>query len=149
MAPKCSVELRIADVIHSHGRPMNLSHIASSIHSNLPGYHPLSHAHHEIHSGDAFNKANGCDMWKFASENQEFNKLFNDGTTTMSRMASRSIISGYRDGFQGIKSLVDVGGGTRVMTAEIVKSYPHIKGINFDLPHVIATTQSFNSFEDS
>ncbi|KAL5736367.1 hypothetical protein ACOSQ2_031155 [Xanthoceras sorbifolium] len=55
----------------------------------------------------------------------------------MSRMASRSIISGYRDGFQGIKSLVDVGGGTRVMTAEIVKSYPHIKGINFYLPHAI------------
>ena len=37
-----------------------------------------------------------------------------------------------------VGSLVDVGGGTGSVLAEIVKSYPHIKGINFDLPHVVA-----------
>ncbi len=34
--------------------------------------------------------------------------------------------------------MVDVGGGIGGMISEIVKSYPQIKGINFDLPHVIA-----------
>ena len=30
------------------------------------------------------------------------------------------------------------------MISEIVKSYPHIKGINFDLPHVIATAPVYD-----
>ncbi|KAK9225749.1 hypothetical protein WN943_010793 [Citrus x changshan-huyou] len=49
-------------------------------------------------------------------------------------------MSHYKEGFDSIRSLVDVGGGTSGALAEIVKSYPHIKVINFDLPHVVATT---------
>lgn len=36
-----------------------------------------------------------------------------------------------------IKQLVDVGGGLGVTLNLITSKYPHIKGINFDLPHVI------------
>lgn len=36
MALKCAVELRIADIIHSHNRPMTLSEIASCIDSASP-----------------------------------------------------------------------------------------------------------------
>ncbi|MCL7041232.1 hypothetical protein MKW94_021473 [Papaver nudicaule] len=50
-----------------------------------------------------------------------------------------AVLVKYKDGFNGIGSLVDVGGGTGTMIAEIVKAYPHIQGINFDLPHVVAT----------
>ncbi|KAB1206013.1 (R,S)-reticuline 7-O-methyltransferase [Morella rubra] len=49
------------------------------------------------------------------------------------------VMAKYKDGFDGVGSLVDVGGGTGGMIAEIVKSHPHIRGINFDLPHVVAT----------
>ncbi|KAK9222164.1 hypothetical protein WN944_010596 [Citrus x changshan-huyou] len=49
-------------------------------------------------------------------------------------------LSHYKEGFDSIRSLVNVGGGTSGALAEIVKSYPHIKVINFDLPHVVATT---------
>ncbi|XP_057248282.1 chavicol O-methyltransferase-like [Beta vulgaris subsp. vulgaris] len=35
-------------------------------------------------------------------------------------------------------SLVDVGCGVERLVANIVKTYPHIKGINFDVPHVVA-----------
>ncbi|GAA0164259.1 hypothetical protein LIER_39749 [Lithospermum erythrorhizon] len=34
MVLKCAVELRIADIIHSHGKSITLSQVASSIHSN-------------------------------------------------------------------------------------------------------------------
>ncbi|RZC77319.1 hypothetical protein C5167_001521 [Papaver somniferum] len=70
-------------------------------------------------SGLAFEKAHGCDsIWDLALANPQVNKLFNDGI---------------------IRSLVDVGGGTGAMIAEIVEANPHIQGINFDLPHVLAT----------
>ena len=28
--------------------------------------------------------------------------------------------------------------------AEVVKAYPHIKGVNFDLPHVVATAPAYD-----
>ena len=40
--------------------------------------------------------------------------------------------------------MVDVGGGTGGTVAEIVKAYPHIKCINFDLPHVVATAPQYD-----
>ncbi|XVE68079.1 hypothetical protein DITRI_Ditri09bG0040500 [Diplodiscus trichospermus] len=54
-----------------------------------------------------------------------------------SRIISDAVISGYKDGFNNIGSLVDVGGGIGEMAAQIVKSYPNIKAVNYDLPHVI------------
>ncbi|XP_048137844.1 xanthohumol 4-O-methyltransferase-like isoform X1 [Rhodamnia argentea] len=89
--------------------------------------------------GVAFEMAHGCKIWDFASANPEFNRLFNDGMAGTSKILVRAIVEGYKAGFKSIGSLVDVGGGIGVTLATIIKSFPHIQGINFDLPHVIAT----------
>ena len=94
--------------------------------------------------GLAFEKANGHEIWDFASENPGFNKLFNDGMACTARITMNAILCEYKDGFGSVRSLVDVGGGTGSGLAEIVKSYPHIKGINFDLPHVVATAPIYD-----
>ncbi|KDP24165.1 hypothetical protein JCGZ_25822 [Jatropha curcas] len=94
--------------------------------------------------GIAFKKAHGCEMWDFASKNPEFNRVFNEGLACTAKIVMRAVLSGYKDGFEGIRTLVDVGGGTGGNLAEIVKVYPHIKGINFDLPHVVATATAFD-----
>ncbi|KAJ0111294.1 hypothetical protein Patl1_02209 [Pistacia atlantica] len=91
----------------------------------------------------AFKKVYGKGIWEFASHNPELNKFFDDAMACTTKIISRAIISGYKDGFSSIGSLVDVGGGTGEMLFEIVKSYPHIKGINFDLPHVIAIAPEY------
>ena len=60
------------------------------------------------------------------------------------RITIRAVISEYKQGLECINgSLVDIGGGTGAALAEIVKAYPHIKGINFDLPHVVATAPPY------
>ncbi|KAJ7981428.1 O-methyltransferase [Quillaja saponaria] len=94
--------------------------------------------------GSAFQKAHGREIWDFSLENPEFNKLFNDGMTCTSKIVIRAILTEYKDEFESIGSLVDVGGGIGWNMAEIVKSYPHIKGINFDLPHVVATAPTYD-----
>ncbi|XP_030459439.1 xanthohumol 4-O-methyltransferase-like [Syzygium oleosum] len=94
--------------------------------------------------GIAFEMAHGRKIWDFASENPEFNRLFNDGMACVSKILIKAIMEGYKDGFESIGSLVDVGGGIGRTLAEIIKSYPHIQGINFDLPHVIATAPAHN-----
>ncbi|PON33432.1 O-methyltransferase COMT-type [Parasponia andersonii] len=96
--------------------------------------------------GIAFEKAHGGrHIWDFAAENPEFNKLFNDAMECTARIIMRAILSEYRDGFGGccLRSLVDVGGGTGGAVSEIVRSHPHIRGINFDLPHVVATAPEY------
>nr|POE68422.1 (r,s)-reticuline 7-o-methyltransferase [Quercus suber] len=60
------------------------------------------------------------------------------------RITMHAILCEYKDGFGSVGSLVDVGDGTRSGLAEIVKSYPHIRGINFDLPHVVATAPIYD-----
>ena len=48
----------------------------------------------------------------------------------------KNILKFYK-GFENLKQLVDVGGGLGVTLSIITSKYPHIKAINFDLPHVI------------
>lgn len=45
-------------------------------------------------------------------------------------------------GFQHWKQLVDDGGDLGVTPSQITSKYPHIKGINFDLPHVVENAPS-------
>jgi hypothetical protein len=78
-------------------------------------------------------------VWDFASKNPEFNKIFNDAMACTAKIVMGVVLAEYKDGFGCMGSLVNVGGGTGGMIAEIVKEHPQIKGINFDLPHVVAT----------
>ncbi|KAF8413931.1 hypothetical protein HHK36_001927 [Tetracentron sinense] len=93
--------------------------------------------------GIAFEKAHGSEIWDFALANPEFNKLFNEAMACASKVTMKAILSTYKDGFDGIGSLVDVGGGTGTVVTEIVKAHPHIRGINFDLPHVVSTALEY------
>ncbi|KAM3730337.1 hypothetical protein ACB098_12G079700 [Castanea mollissima] len=202
MALKCAVELRIADIIHSHGGLITLCQIAAGItnslshdipclacimrslvrkiiliaHNPLDGgdttlygltptskwllhdaelslvamvlmeshpwllapWHSLSQC--VIEGGTPFKKAHGCEVWEFASKNPNFNKIFNDAMACTTKIVIGVVLEEHKDGYGCLGSLVDVGGGTGEMIAEIVKAHPHIKGTNFDLPHVVATT---------
>ncbi|KAF8391384.1 hypothetical protein HHK36_023688 [Tetracentron sinense] len=107
----------------------------------LAPWHCLSRCVKE--GGIAFEKAHGSEIWNFASANPEFNNLFNEGMACTSKITIKAILSAYKDGFQGVRSLVDVGGGTGTVVTEIVKAHPHIHGICFDLPHVVATAPKY------
>ncbi|GKC83358.1 caffeic acid 3-O-methyltransferase-like protein [Tanacetum coccineum] len=52
------------------------------------------------------------------------------------------------NGFDNLNSLVDVGGGLGVTINMIVSKYPLIKGINYDLPHVIKHAPQYHGIEN-
>ncbi|KAI3837197.1 hypothetical protein MKX03_010762 [Papaver bracteatum] len=89
--------------------------------------------------GFPFKEAHGHEIWDFASVNPQFNELFNNAMKCTAETTINAVLVDYKDGFRGMRSLIDVGGGTGTMITEIVKANPHIRGINFDLPHVVAT----------
>jgi len=54
----------------------------------------------------------------------------------------KKVLESYK-GFEGIKRLVDVGGGLGININLVTSKYPDIHGINFDLPHVIREAPSY------
>ncbi|GMJ13087.1 caffeate O-methyltransferase 1, O-methyltransferase 1, O-methyltransferase 3 [Hibiscus trionum] len=89
-----------------------------------------------LEGGSPFNKANGLPVFEYLGTDHRLNMLFNKAMFDLSSINMKWILERY-DGFKGLKTLVDVGGGTGVTLSMIVSKYPTIKGINFDLPHVI------------
>ncbi|KAI3881661.1 hypothetical protein MKX03_026858 [Papaver bracteatum] len=94
-------------------------------------------------NGFPFERAHGREIWDLASADPKFNNLLNGAMGCTSTTIINEMLLGYKDGFSGIGSLVDVGGGTGTIIAEIVEANPHILGTNFDLPHVVATAPDF------
>ncbi|GAB4844719.1 hypothetical protein Ancab_040100 [Ancistrocladus abbreviatus] len=86
--------------------------------------------------GIPFDLANKASVFEVAGMDQRFNNLFNISMLQGSAILMKKIMQSYK-GFENVKQLVDVGGGTGETLKAIVAKYPSMKGINFDLPHVI------------
>ncbi|GMI74845.1 caffeate O-methyltransferase 1, O-methyltransferase 1, O-methyltransferase 3 [Hibiscus trionum] len=99
-----------------------------------------------LEGGSPFKRANGLPVFDYLGTDQRLNTLFNKGMFDLSSINMKWILERY-DGFEGLKTLVDVGGGTGLCLNMIVSKYPTIKGINFDLPHVIANAPTIPGVE--
>ncbi|GMH02935.1 hypothetical protein Nepgr_004774 [Nepenthes gracilis] len=84
----------------------------------------------------AFEAAHGKDVWRYAAENPGHSKLINEAMACDARVAVAAIVSGFPEVFDGVGSVVDVGGGDGTALRLLVKAFPWIRGISFDLPHV-------------
>ncbi|KAK9069358.1 hypothetical protein SSX86_011261 [Deinandra increscens subsp. villosa] len=89
-----------------------------------------------IEGGTPFDKAHGMNAFEYPAKDNRFNEVFNKRMYDNTRIVMKMILEKYK-GFEGVKQLIDVGGGLGANLELIVSKYPNIKGINFDLPHVI------------
>ncbi|KAL1565480.1 Caffeic acid 3-O-methyltransferase 1, variant 2 [Salvia divinorum] len=99
-----------------------------------------------VEGGIAFERAHGMSAFDYPAIDSRFNKVFNQAMSEYSTMFMQEILEKYR-GFEGVKSLVDVGGGTGASLKMILSKYPSIKAVNFDLPHVINDAPSHPGVE--
>lgn len=74
--------------------------------------------------------------FEYLSLDPRCNQVFNTAMYDFTTIVLKKILELYK-GFEPLKQLVDVGGGLGVTLHLITSTYPHIKAINFDLPHVI------------
>lgn len=96
-----------------------------------------------LDGGSPFNKAYGMNGFEYNRRNPGFNKIFNEAMKNHSTIIMKKILENY-NGFEGLTSLVDVGGNTGDTLNTIISKYPTIKGINFDLPHIVKDAPSYN-----
>ncbi|KAE9461859.1 hypothetical protein C3L33_06198, partial [Rhododendron williamsianum] len=83
-----------------------------------------------------FETAHGVGMWEFCDQNPKFNHTFNEAMASDSKMMN-FVVGECKAVFEGLSSLVDVGGGTGLIARIILDAYPHIKCTVFDLPHCV------------
>ncbi|KAH9748876.1 O-methyltransferase ZRP4 [Citrus sinensis] len=199
MSLKCAVELGIADAIHSHGRPITLSELASALNIQPTKTRSLFHfmrllVHMGLFSKTKVDNHNeqeeaygltptstllikdkpyclsplvtglldqdyvssfqhlsrwfkgndltlwesfgGLKFWDYLNQNTALTKRFNQAMESDSEMATL-IVKDCKPIFQGLRSLVDVGGGTGAFARIISEAFPGIKCTVLDLPHAV------------
>nr|CAB3501600.1 unnamed protein product [Digitaria exilis] len=82
-------------------------------------------------------KAYGMPLFEHLSWDKASNMLFNQAMASHSEIVTKKLLELYR-GFDGVDVLVDVGGGTGATLQMITARHKHLRGVNYDLPHVIA-----------
>ncbi|XP_062191784.1 caffeic acid 3-O-methyltransferase-like [Phragmites australis] len=95
-----------------------------------------------VDGGIPFNKAYGMTAFEYHGTDPRFNRVFNEGMKNHSIIITKKLLEFYT-GFEGVGTLVDVGGGIGATLHAITSHHSHIKGINFDLPHVISEAPPF------
>lgn len=91
---------------------------------------------HSIESGEtAFKKVTGLDSSEFFRQDAEENREFNAAMTSITTSFIGPVLAAYDFGESG--TLADIGGGHGFLLAAILQKHPGLRGIVFDLPHVV------------
>lgn len=100
---------------------------------NWQGVGALEYA---IETGNtAQGKVHGAELFEYLANHPEDEALFIRAMTSYSLAAIPTIAASYD--FSSIGTLADIGGGHGILLAGILRAYPHLKGILFDLPSVV------------
>ncbi len=83
----------------------------------------------------AFEKAAGHDPFQYMKEHPEEAAIFNEAMTASSTQSAVAVTAAYD--FSQFGTLMDLGGGHGVLLATILKANPKLRGVLFELPHVI------------
>ncbi|MDF5723009.1 MAG: methyltransferase [Rhizonema sp. PD37] len=96
---------------------------------------------HSIKTGEiAFDHIAEMSLWDHYLKNSEAGKVFNCAMTNLTASVLSAIICSYD--FSAFNTVVDVGGGQGSLVTSILKAYPSVKGIIFDVPTVIVEAKS-------
>jgi hypothetical protein len=96
-----------------------------------------ANAMHSVKTGESAVPATvGTGVFEHFATHPELSKIFNDAMTGFSAAVIPAVIEAYD--FSGIGTLVDIAGGHGGVLTAILKKYPAMRGVLFDLDHVIA-----------
>lgn len=91
---------------------------------------------HSIKTGEtAMEKAFGQTMFEYLDTNPEQATMFNEAMIGFTVAEKPAAAAAYD--FSGIRKLVDVGGGTGNLLTTILLANPELRGMLYDLPHVV------------
>lgn len=88
-----------------------------------------------------FHMAHGMTFWDYEKCEPGVAHRFNDAMARDARLVSSVVVGECKGIFEGLESLVDVGGGTGTVAKAIADAFPNMECTVLDLPHVVADLQ--------
>jgi len=144
--------LAAADVFsEEEGRRFALTELGEGLRSDAPGslagwaayiagpasWQAWGALLHSVRTGEnAFRHVHGADAWSWRTERPAESAIFDRAMMTTTRTMNRALVDSYDFGRFG--TVVDVGGGNGALLAALLAAYPTLRGVLFDLPHVVA-----------
>ncbi|KAK9048346.1 hypothetical protein SSX86_032690 [Deinandra increscens subsp. villosa] len=163
MSLKCAVQLQIPDIIHHHGSPMLLSELVEALGLKHERTHSLYRLMRIlVHSGFFLKQSRGNDEEEGEEEGYllapasrlllkeeplsirpfllaMLDPMLLDPWQHMSRWFQNDDTNTFHNNpWDGLDSIVDVGGGTGAVAKAVAEAFPDIRCICFDLPHVVS-----------
>jgi len=133
------------------GRVFALTPVGQYLRADVPGslrgytrfvgYAPTwtawGEALHSVRTGEpAVDHIFGENLFDWYAKHLDESAVFDDAMTSLSMLEADAVAAGFD--FSGISTLADVGGGRGYLLATILKANPTMKGILFDLAHVVS-----------
>lgn len=83
----------------------------------------------------AWAQIHGDEVFEYFAKNLEAGEIFNRAMSSFTGVAADAVVDSYD--FGGIETIVDIAGGHGRLLTGILNANPKMRGILFDLPHVI------------
>jgi SAM-dependent methyltransferase len=100
-----------------------------------------ANAFHSVQTGrPAVEKTVGVPVFEYFPAHPEESEIFNNAMTMFSGMVIPAVLEVFD--FSGIGTLVDVAGGHGRVLTSILQKYPSMRGVLFDLEHVLVGARS-------
>jgi SAM-dependent methyltransferase len=84
----------------------------------------------------AFDHVFGAPVFEYFSKHPDVAAIFNDAMTSNSTAGAQAAAAAYD--FKGINTVMDVAGGHGLLLATVLRRHKKMRGVLFDLPHVVA-----------
>lgn len=95
---------------------------------------------HSVRTGEpAFEHQFGMGIFEYYAQNPEASAVFNEAMTGWTAQLAGAVADSYD--FSPFGTVVDVGGNQGTLLTAILRSQPRVRGILFDLPHVVADAE--------
>lgn len=130
-------------------REFSLTPLAEPLQANVPGskralalmsgdeqFHAWTEIVYSIQTGKkAFDKVFGKPIFDYLGEHLDKAQVFDAAMVGIHGRESNAVQKAYD--FSGINTVVDIGGGNGSQLSALLQAHPTMRGILFDLPHVI------------
>jgi hypothetical protein len=84
----------------------------------------------------AWEHVHGTEVFPYFAEHAGAARVFDNAMTSLSKMVAKAVVAAYD--FSSIGKLADIAGGHGSLLAAILRANPHMRGLLFDVPQVIA-----------
>lgn len=111
-------------------------------HLGREAYQAWAELDYTLRTGNtAFDRALGMGVWQYRGCHAEYAALFDRAMSDFAGVHIDAILAAYS--FASLRGIVDIGGGTGKLLAEVLAANPGLDGVLFDLPHVASRARQY------